>query len=83
MYIIQAENRKELYNFLRENKIFTQVHYIPIHLQPYYKKLGWKKGDFPVAEQYYEKALTLPIYPTLSDVEQNYIIDKIFEFYKK
>jgi len=83
LYIIQVENRKGLYDYLRENNIFTQVHYIPVHLQPYYKKLGWKKGDFPIAEAYYEKALSLPMFPTLSSEEQNFVIDKIIEFLNK
>ncbi len=83
LYIIQAERRKELYDFLRENNIYTQVHYIPVHLQPYYRKKGWNKGDFSVAEAYYEKALSLPMYPTLTDEEQDFVIEKILEFYKK
>lgn len=83
LYIIQTERRKELYDFLRKYNIFTQVHYIPVHLQPYYRKMGWKKGDFPVAEAYYEKVLSLPIYQSLSDDEQDFIINKIFKFLKK
>ncbi|NOZ33898.1 MAG: UDP-4-amino-4,6-dideoxy-N-acetyl-beta-L-altrosamine transaminase [Chlorobi bacterium] len=82
LFIIRIKKRKELYNFLKESNIFTQVHYIPVHLQPYYKKFGWRKGDFPVAEAYYESALSLPMYPTLTDDEQNYVIDKISEFFK-
>ena len=58
-----------------------QVHYIPIHLQPYYRQLGWEKGDFPIAESYYAKCLSIPIYPTLSETEQQYVIDKINRFY--
>ncbi len=83
LYIIQIEKRKDLYDYLRKNNIFSQVHYIPVHLQPYYKKLGWKKGDFPVAEAYYEKALSLPMYPTLTEKEQNFVIEKIIEFVTK
>ena len=82
LYIIQTEKRKELYNFLRENNIFTQVHYIPVHLQPYYKKFGWKEGDFPVAESYYEQTLSLPMFPSLTDEEQEYVISKVLEFFK-
>ena len=81
LYIIQAEQRKELYDFLREHDIFTQVHYIPVHLQPYYRNMGWKKGDFPAAEDYYEKALSLPMYPALTEEEQEFVIEKIKEFY--
>lgn len=83
LYVIQTEQRKALYDDLRKHKIFTQVHYIPVHLQPYYKNLGWKKGDFPVAEAYYEKALSLPMYPTLTDAEQDFVIEKIFNFFKQ
>ena len=81
LYIIQADDRKGLYNYLRKHNIFTQVHYIPVHLQPYYKKFGWKKGDSPVAETYYEKALSLPMYPTLKDKEQEFVISKILKFF--
>jgi UDP-4-amino-4,6-dideoxy-N-acetyl-beta-L-altrosamine transaminase len=80
LYIIEVENRKGLYNHLRKNNIFAQVHYIPVHLHPYYKNLGWKKGDFPNAEAYYEKCLSLPMYPSLSDQEQEYVIQNILNF---
>ena len=83
LYIIQIEDRKGLYNYLRENNIFAQVHYIPVHLNPFYKKMGWKKGDFPIAEAYYSNALSLPMFPTLSDKEQNFVIEKIIEFVTK
>jgi len=82
LYVIQVANRLELYNYLRSKKIFSQVHYIPVHLMPYYKKLGWKKGDFPNAESYYEKCLSLPMYPTLSDEEQEFVIRTVLEFQK-
>jgi UDP-4-amino-4,6-dideoxy-N-acetyl-beta-L-altrosamine transaminase len=83
LYIIEVENRKGLYDFLRSNDIFCQVHYIPVHLQPYYKSLGSKKGDFPLAESYYDECLSLPMYPTLTDEEQNFVIQTIFDFHKK
>ena len=82
LYIIQIEDRKGLYDYLQKNNIFTQVHYIPVHLQPYYKQFGWKNGDLPVAEAYYEKCLSLPMFPTLTDDEQQYVIDKVLEFVK-
>lgn len=81
LYIIQTEKRKELYDYLKTHQIFCQVHYIPVHLQPYYKNLGYKKGDFPVVEQYYEKCLSLPMYPTLSAIEQDFVIEKIKDFF--
>ena len=82
LYVIQIEDRKGLYDYLREKNIFAQVHYVPVHLNPYYKSLGWKKGDFPIAEYYYENALSLPMFPTLSNEEQNYVIAKVLEFIK-
>jgi len=82
LYIIQCEKRAELYIYLKDNGVNTQVHYIPIHLQPFYKKrYGYNKGDFPVAEGYYNKALSLPLYPTLKDSEQKKVISLIRSFY--
>jgi UDP-4-amino-4,6-dideoxy-N-acetyl-beta-L-altrosamine transaminase len=80
LFVIRIEDRKGLYDFLRSKNIFAQVHYIPIHLHPYYRKLGWKKGDFPEAEKYYDECLSIPIYPTLLDEEQEYIIKNILEY---
>ena len=71
LYIIQVEDRLGLYNYLREQGIYAQVHYVPLHLMPYYAQRGNKKGDFPVVEDYYEHCLSLPIYPTLTDEEQS------------
>jgi len=83
LYIISVKNRLELYNHLREKNIFAQVHYIPVHTMPYYQSLGFKKGDYPLAEAYYEKCLSLPMYPTLTEEEQNYVIKTIKEFINK
>lgn len=80
LYVIQTENRKELYDYLKSKNIFTQVHYIPVHTMPYYKELGWKNGDFNEAESYYSRCLSLPMFPTLSNDEQEYVIDSIKEF---
>lgn len=80
LYIIQVENRKALYDYLRVNKIFSQVLYIPAHTMPYYKGLGWKEGDMPVAEEYYSKCLALPMFPSLTDEEQDWVIAKVKEF---
>jgi len=80
LYVIQIDKRLELYNHLRAKNIFCQVHYIPVHTLPYYQSLGWKKGDFPVSENYYSQCLSLPMYPPLSDAEQDYVISSILEF---
>lgn len=73
--LANSETRLHCYQFLREHSIYTQVHYIPIHLQPYYQRLGFKLGDFPVAESYYQKALSLPLHPELSDDDQDTVIE--------
>lgn len=80
LYIIKVADRLSLYNHLKQNNIFAQVHYIPVHTMPYYQALGYKKGSFPSAEAYYEKCLSLPIYPTLTKEEQDYVIRTIKEF---
>ena len=80
LYIIQVERRKELYDFLRTNNIFAQVLYIPAHTMPYYRQFGWKEGDMPVAEEYYRHCLALPMFPSLTDEEQDWVIEKVLEF---
>lgn len=80
LYVIQVENRKGLYEYLREHNIYSQVLYIPAHLMPYYKQFGWKEGDMPIAEDYYSKCLALPMFPTLTDEEQDWVIDTILNY---
>lgn len=80
LYVIEVENRLGLYNYLREHNIFAQIHYIPCHLMPYYRDLGWKEGDKPKAETYYKHCISLPMYPTLTEAEQMYVIDTIKDF---
>ncbi|PKD16746.1 UDP-4-amino-4,6-dideoxy-N-acetyl-beta-L-altrosamine transaminase [Salegentibacter salinarum] len=82
LYVLEVEDRLGLYNYLRENQIFSQIHYIPCHLMPYYREFGWKEGDLPVAEKYYKTCISLPIYPTLLKEEQEYVIEKINSFYE-
>jgi len=82
LYIIKTAKRKELYDYLRTQQIFCQVHYIPVHTFPYYQKLGCKKGDFPIAEKYYDECLSLPMFPTLTEKEQSFVIEKVIEFLK-
>ncbi len=73
LYIIHVEEtrRAALYDGLRKAGIGVNVHYIPIHLQPYYRKLGFRPGDFPRAEVFYAGALSLPLYPGLTDTMQD------------
>ena len=74
LFVVEVDNRRRIYDALREQKIFAQVHYIPVHLQPYYRQFGWKRGDMPVAERYYERCLSLPMFPALTGEEQDYVI---------
>jgi UDP-4-amino-4,6-dideoxy-N-acetyl-beta-L-altrosamine transaminase len=83
LYIIEVEDRIGLYNYLRELNIFAQIHYIPCHLMPYHRGKGWKEGDMPISESYYRNCLSLPMYPTLKDEEQDYIIYQIKKYYNE
>lgn len=82
LYVIQVKEREKLVNYLREKNIFVQIHYIPAHLMPYYKRFGWKNGDLPNAESYYNACLSLPMYPTLNNEEQDFVIAQIKTFYE-
>jgi dTDP-4-amino-4,6-dideoxygalactose transaminase len=82
LYVIQVEEREKLVNYLRKQNIFVQIHYIPAHLMPYYRQFGWKNGDLPKAESYYHACLSLPIYSTLSNEEQDFVIAQIKAFYE-
>jgi len=81
LYIIEVEDREGLYMHLRENNIFSQVHYIPNHQQPYYKEKGWKTGDFQNAENYYQGCLSIPMYQSLTNSEQEKVIETINNYY--
>jgi UDP-4-amino-4,6-dideoxy-N-acetyl-beta-L-altrosamine transaminase len=73
-------SRKAVFDSFRKANIGVNVHYIPVHRQPYYQKLGFKRGDFPVAESYYEKTISLPMYYALTEKEQDSVMatfDKI------
>ena len=80
-YVIRCKERDALQTFLQENEIQTQIHYpIPPHLAKCYQYLGHKKGEFPLTEQYADEVLSIPIYTGMTDVEQQYVIDKINAF---
>ncbi len=80
LFVIEVKNRKELYNILRENGIYSQIHYIPIHTLPYYKKIGYGSADLSNAEHYYNGCISLPMYPTLTDKEQDYVIEMVLQY---
>ncbi|MCK9412240.1 MAG: UDP-4-amino-4,6-dideoxy-N-acetyl-beta-L-altrosamine transaminase [Prolixibacteraceae bacterium] len=82
LYVVEFHDRTRLYEYLRENNIFAQVHYIPIHLMPYYRQFGWNEGDLPKSINYYTHCLSLPIYPTLTKEEQAFVINTIDMFYE-
>ncbi|MHA7879273.1 MAG: UDP-4-amino-4,6-dideoxy-N-acetyl-beta-L-altrosamine transaminase [Saccharospirillum sp.] len=82
LYIIRLINsnhqtHRRFFEHLRTSGIGVNVHYIPVHLQPYYRRLGFNPGDFPVAEAYYREAVSLPLYPTLSSTEQDSVIESV------
>ncbi len=75
LYVVLTEERKALYDHLRSEGIFAQVHYIPVHQMPYYvEQYGDQTGRFPNAERYYAQCLSLPMYPSLRREEQDYVL---------
>ena len=82
LYVLLVEDRLGLYNHLKENGIFAQIHYYPVHLMPYYRNFGWKEGDLPNVEEYYSKCISIPMYPTLTLEDQEIVISNILNYYK-
>lgn len=70
-------SRLEVFNKLREEGLGVNVHYIPVYYHPYYKKIGYNKGLCEEAEKFYERIITLPLYPAMSDDDLNFVIEKI------
>lgn len=83
LFVIEVENRDDLYHQLRKYNIYTQIHYIPVHTLPYYNEIGYSGADLRHAENYYQKCLSLPMYPTLTQDEQSFVIQKVIEICKK
>ncbi|WIF93895.1 UDP-4-amino-4,6-dideoxy-N-acetyl-beta-L-altrosamine transaminase [Caminicella sporogenes] len=92
LYVIQIElekfkaSRKEIFKALRAENIGVNVHYIPVYYHPYYRKLGYKKGLCPNAEKLYERMITLPLFPKMSDKDLEdvaYAVDKVLSYYRK
>ncbi|MFG6569717.1 UDP-4-amino-4,6-dideoxy-N-acetyl-beta-L-altrosamine transaminase [Sulfitobacter sp. 1A13679] len=85
LYVIrlQLDNGRsthlEVFNHLRAKEIMVNLHYIPVHLQPYYQDKGFKEGDFPEAERYYEEAISIPMHPSLTEDEQDYVVEALRE----
>ncbi len=66
---------KQVFEELREKGIGVNLHYIPVHTQPYYQRMGFKVGDFPEAERYYAEAISMPMFQTLTDEQQDKVVD--------
>ncbi len=82
LYVVLLKDgaaRKRVFDRMRSAGIMVNVHYIPVHTQQYYKKLGFAAGMFPVAEEYYDKCLSLPMYYGLTDDEQDYVVKTLAE----
>ena len=75
---VKKENRRKIFEDLQKQGIGVQVHYMPLHLHPFYReKFGYKKGDFPMAEKYYEGAITIPLFPKMTDEQLDYVINSV------
>ncbi|MDZ3993198.1 UDP-4-amino-4,6-dideoxy-N-acetyl-beta-L-altrosamine transaminase [Pseudomonas sp. Teo4] len=70
-------SHREVFDGMRAAGVGVNLHYIPIHLQPYYRDLGFNQGDFPQAESYYAEALSLPMYPDLTDAQQDHVVESL------
>jgi dTDP-4-amino-4,6-dideoxygalactose transaminase len=83
LYVVQIDetnagkSRREVFDGLRERGIGANVHYIPVHTQPYYRNLGFKPGQFPVSERYYARTISLPMYAGLTDAEQERVVEAL------
>jgi len=85
LYVIRLQLNKiskthlEVFNGMREAGILVNIHYIPVHLQPYYQEMGFKERQFPEAEQYYKEAISLPMFPTMTEEQQNEVVSTLKE----
>lgn len=87
LYVIRLKDatkafHRNVYEFMRDNAIGVNLHYIPVHLQPYYETLGFRYGDFPEAERYYGEAITLPLFPLMSEADQDEVVRVLTEALK-
>lgn len=88
LYIVRVDfnkvkkNKKQIFAEMKAKGVCLNLHYIPVHTQPYYQNLGFKNGDFPVSEKYYEEAFTLPLYYSLTDEQQDCVVSALKEVLK-
>src|SRR5690606_24174883 len=80
LFVIEVNDRKKLYDYLRTQGIFAQIHYIPIHTMPYYKEIGYGGASLKNAENYYSNCISLPMYPYLTNEEQEFVIEKVLSY---
>lgn len=77
LYPIQVEDRARIFAEMRNANILVNVHYIPVHLQPHYRRMGFNPGDFPVSEAYYERALSIPLWAAMTEAQQDHVVDTL------
>lgn len=77
LYTVQVDHRRAVFDKMRASGIGVNVHYIPVHLQPDFRKLGFSPGQFPHSERYYERAISLPIYATITDAQVDTVIREL------
>jgi len=77
LYVIRVKNHEKVFQALRDNNIGVNLHYIPIYKHPYYEQFGFNSSDFPEAENYYNQAISIPIYPDLSESDQLHVVETI------
>lgn len=85
LYVIRLQLGKiqrthlQVFESLRARDIMVNLHYIPVHTQPYYQRMGFKAGDFPEAESYYREAISIPMHPSLTEAEQDFVVESLCE----
>jgi dTDP-4-amino-4,6-dideoxygalactose transaminase len=83
LYVVRLQterlqhSHRQIFEGLRAAGIGVNVHYIPVHLQPYYRDLGFAAGDFPQAEAYYAQTISLPLFPAMTDEQQDFVVDQL------
>lgn len=85
LYVIRLQldaigpSHLQVFEHFRARDIMVNLHYIPVHTQPFYQKMGFRPGDYPQAEQYYREAISIPMHPTLTDAEQDFVVEVLRE----
>ncbi|MFZ4968016.1 UDP-4-amino-4,6-dideoxy-N-acetyl-beta-L-altrosamine transaminase [Pseudomonas sp. Mn2068] len=83
LYVVRLQldrvkvTQRDVFETLRAAGIGVNLHYIPVHLQPYYREQGFKDGDFPEAERYFSEAISLPLFPLLTEEQQDYVVEQL------